>query len=255
MAENYLIEADDICVRYGTRWVLDHVSLAIPAGDFVTLVGPNGAGKTTLLKTMLGLVKPTHGTIRRTPDLRVGYLPQRVPWNETLPMPLERFLALGTQASKEECLAALEITGIPERRTAMLHDLSGGEMQRALLARALLRKPQLLVLDEPAQNLDIGGQVEFYALLDKLVATEGLAILMVSHDLHLVMARTKRVICLYHHICCQGAPESVANDPAFLDAVGRDMRDLVALYTHRHDHAHAAPTAHVSHDQCGHNHA
>lgn len=238
MSESFLIAAEDVCVRYGARWVLDHVSLSVPPGDFVTLVGPNGAGKTTLLKAMLGLVKPTHGVIRRTENLRVGYLPQRVPWNDALPMPLTRFLALGTNATKEECAEALATTGIVNLGGSMLRDLSGGEMQRALLARALLRKPQLLVLDEPAQNLDIGGQVEFYALLDKLVATQGLAILMVSHDLHLVMARTKRVVCLYHHICCQGAPESVANDPAFLDAVGRDMRDLVALYTHRHDHAH-----------------
>ncbi len=235
----FLIAAEDVCLRYGARWVLDHVSLEVRAGDFVTLVGPNGAGKTTLLKVMLGLVPTTHGAIRRAPGLRVGYLPQRVPWNETLPMPVSRFLALGTDATRAECAAVLEETGLRDVQHSMLQELSGGEMQRVLLARAILRRPQLLVLDEPAQNLDLGGQVEFYAVLDRIVREQNLAILMVSHDLHLVMARTKRVVCLYHHICCEGAPAAVAEDPAFLDAVGRDMRDLVALYTHRHDHTHA----------------
>lgn len=223
---NTLIELKEVSVHYDQRAILHKVSLAIKASEIVSLIGPNGAGKTTLIKVVLGLVKPGSGSVTRAPHNCVGYMPQRLVISPLLPLTVRDFLACVTEDAPaiDRWLARLRIQKIADQA---LQSLSGGEWQRVLLARSLLRKPTLLVLDEPAQSIDIAGQSEIYKLLAQVREEFGCAILLVSHDLHYVMQATDRVICFNHHICCQGTPLSVAQDPAFL-----------ALYTHKHDHSH-----------------
>ena len=218
--------------------MLHDVSLAIRAGEIVTLVGPNGAGKTTLLKILLGLEKPQHGEVTQAPGLRIGYVPQMFYPQPSLPLDARGFLKLyapNADARIETLAATLDIAGVLD---SPVHALSGGEQRRLLLARALLHQPQLLVLDEPTQGVDVAGQGDLYRLLKRLSAEQGFAVLMVSHDLYVVMAATQRVICLNHHICCEGAPAQVGADPAFVKLFGEDLSRQLAMYHHQHDHAH-----------------
>ncbi|WHI51188.1 zinc ABC transporter ATP-binding protein ZnuC [Microbulbifer sp. MLAF003] len=230
-----LITADSIALQLAGRQLLRDVSLELDQGEIVTLIGPNGAGKTTLLRLLLGLTKPTSGNIWRKKGLRIGYMPQRLHIDSSMPMSVERFLLLG-QASMTPLQAqeALDRVGAGLLLKANLANLSGGEMQRVLLARAASRKPQLLVLDEPTQGVDVSGQSELYQLIATLRDELGCGVLLVSHDLHLVMAATDRVLCLNQHICCHGHPEQVSRDPAYLELFG----DKVAPYTHQHNHQH-----------------
>jgi zinc transport system ATP-binding protein len=228
----FLISAKDISVIRQGKAVLDKVSLDINPGGFTTVVGPNGAGKTTLLKTVMGLVPCDGGTIRRRADLRIGYVPQRLDTDQAMPMTAKRFLTLRKKTKAAELETVIAETGTAGLLARALHELSGGEMQRLLMARALLGNPDLLVLDEPAQNLDVSGQLSLYALVDKIYAQRRLAVLMVSHDLHLVMSSTRHVVCLYHHISCQGQPRTITRDPAFRSVFGDDMARLMAVYAH-----------------------
>jgi len=244
-----IVSADHLSQRYQGRLVLDDVSLTLKEGDFITIIGPNGAGKSTLLKSLMGLITPETGTVTRNPKARIGYIPQRMEINPSLPMSVERFITLNktTPLSDDEGLGITPLLDKP------IHSLSGGEWQRVLLARALQDQPDAIILDEPAQNLDLSGQVQFYKTLDRLHQTRGLAILMVSHDLHMVMASTRQVVCLYHHICCSGAPQAVARDPEFAHLFGQDMAAMMAVYQHDHDHDHH-DHHHDHHDHHHHNH-
>lgn len=237
LAPALLLEAQDISVQDGNRQLLQHVSLAIHAGEIVTLIGPNGAGKTTLVKALLGLIPLASGTVRHAQDLRVGYMPQQLHLNPLLPITVQRFLRQ-TGASSAAIAAALDDTGVRNLQHQSLHTVSGGELQRVLLARALLRKPQWLVLDEPAQGVDIQGQAELYRLIAELRSRYQCGVLMVSHDLHLVMAATDTVICLNQHICCQGHPAHVSQHPEYLQLFGKQIAQDIAVYTHHHDHDH-----------------
>jgi len=243
-----IVSADHLSQRYQGRLVLDDVSLTLKEGDFITIIGPNGAGKSTLLKSLMGLITPESGTVTRNPKARIGYIPQRMEINPSLPMSVERFITLNktTPLSDDEGLGITPLLDKP------IHSLSGGEWQRVLLARALQDQPDAIILDEPAQNLDLSGQVQFYKTLDRLHQTRGLAILMVSHDLHMVMASTRQVVCLYHHICCSGAPQAVARDPEFAHLFGQDMAAMMAVYQHDHDHDHH--DHHHHHHDHGHDH-
>jgi zinc transport system ATP-binding protein len=235
---DFLIEADNISVTRRGNKILDSVSLAIRPGEFTTIVGPNGAGKTVLLHVLMGLSKPTRGTVTRRAGVKIGYMPQRFAPEQTMPVTVRRFLMLAkgvTQAQAGEALGLVKASSFADRP---LHVLSGGELQRVLLARALMHKPDLLVLDEPAQNLDVGGSLAFYRLLEDIYKTHGCAILMVSHDLHMVMSSSGRVICLYHHICCSGTPETVAQQPEFAALFGHDLGRMMSLYQHHHTHTH-----------------
>lgn len=235
MSDSPLLVLKHVSLKHHQQSLLDDVSLSLSARQIMTIIGPNGAGKSTLIKIALGLIKPDSGTVFRQPNLRIGYMPQRLSLNPLMPLSVERFLAM---ANTRNIDTALERTGISHLRKRPLHDISGGETQRVLLSRALLSDPDLLVLDEPAQGVDINGQTELYELINQLRDSLGCAVLMVSHDLHWVMAQTDTVICLNQHICCHGHPEHVSNDPAYLSLFGRRHAEAVALYQHDHDHQH-----------------
>jgi zinc transport system ATP-binding protein len=233
-----LIELSGVHVAFGRRIALADVSLAVAPGEIVTVIGPNGAGKTTLLRVALGLQRPQAGRVQRRDGLRVGYLPQRFSIDETLPLSVQRFLTL-VPGGRVHLRAALALVGAAHLLDLPVQTLSGGELQRVLLARALLREPELLVLDEPVQGVDIGGQAELFALIRRIRDERRCGVLLVSHDLHLVMAATDRVVCLNHHVCCSGHPEAVSRDPAYRALFGAAI-DGFALYAHRHDHRHDA---------------
>ncbi len=235
---NVLIEAKRINVLKRKKYILKDVSISIGERDFITVIGPNGAGKSMLLKCLLGFQRADAGTIERSKGLKIGYMPQHLSFQRSMPITVGRFLRLRKRIDVSQLQRILHETNIAQLVTRPVSVLSGGELQRVLLARSLLNDPELLVLDEPAQNLDISGQLAFYKLLEKIYASRPLSILMVSHDLHLVMASTKQVVCLFHHICCSGEPQAVTKDPEFISLFGRDMAKMVAVYQHSHNHIH-----------------
>lgn len=235
-----LIGARGIGKRFGKRSVLAGVDIAVHRGEIVTLIGPNGAGKTTLLRILLGLMTPDSGIVERKADLRLGYMPQRVEIDPLLPLPVSRFLELGRQADRGALVAALEEVHALHVLDSPVQEISGGELRRVLLARALLRDPELLVLDEPVQGVDVIGQGDLFRLIVALRERRGCGVLMVSHDLHLVMAATDTVLCLNGHVCCTGHPETVRSHPEYIALFGARDADALALYTHRHDHVHDA---------------
>lgn len=212
--------------------------LAIHTREIVTLIGPNGAGKTTLLRCLLGLEAPDYGTIARAPGLRIGYVPQHFTLPPAMPIRVADFLALYAPKPMPESAALAHTLGIATLLTRPMAALSGGELRRVLLMRALLSQPHLLVLDEPTAGVDVAGQGEFYRLIRSLSQQLGIAVLMVSHDLHVVMAATDRVVCLNHHVCCEGSPQHVGGDAAFRRLFGDALADQLALYHHHHTHQH-----------------
>jgi zinc transport system ATP-binding protein len=231
-----LIAADGLSVNAGGAHILDRVSLAVHPREIVTLIGPNGSGKTTLLKALLGLM-PSEGTIERRPGLRIGYVPQQFGRDASMPVTVAGFLTLFAPAKAAE--AALARVGIAQARSRQLSALSGGELARALLARAIAGRPDLLVLDEPLSGVDVSGEAALYHLIAEIRDEIGCGVLLVSHDLHVVMAQSDRVICLNRHICCEGDAHSVVRDPAFVELFGARAAGELALYAHHHDHAHA----------------
>ena len=256
-----LLKLDNISVRLGDRLILDRVTLDQRRGEIVTVIGPNGAGKSTLIRAALGLIKPVNGTIARAPALRIGYMPQRLNIDPSLPLTVMRFMRLGG-ADRAGAMRALGEVGVSDLHGQPLQRISGGELQRVLLARALLRDPDLLVLDEPVQGVDVSGQTALYELIADVRTRHHCGVLMVSHDLHWVMARTDHVICLNQHICCEGHPEQVGSDPAYRALFGEHAGG-VALYQHHHNHHHdlhgsviaAHPHAGCNHSDDEHSHA
>jgi zinc transport system ATP-binding protein len=233
-----LVTLENIIVAFGQRRVLSDISLNLRAGKILTLLGPNGAGKSTLVRAVLGLVAPDSGMIKREKNLRIGYVPQKLHLDATLPLTVGRFMRLRPGARKEEIVPALKRVQAAHLVDAPMQKLSGGETQRVLLARALLNSPQLLVLDEPTQGVDVNGQVALYNLIDELRKELDCAVLMVSHDLHLVMAKTDEVLCLNHHICCSGTPEVVSMHPEFISMFGHRGAEQLGIYRHNHNHRH-----------------
>lgn len=232
-----LVWLRDVAVAFGGRTVLSGIDCEVRPREILTLIGPNGAGKTTLVRVMLGLLRPSRGRVRRLSGVRIGYVPQRLHIEATLPLSVRDFLALGQRCGRAEYQRALDEVGVGGLIDSPVQQVSGGEMQRISLARALLRRPDLLVLDEPAQGVDIGGQRELYRLIADLRERRGCAVVLVSHDLHLVMAATDRVICLNGHVCCEGEPMAVSADPEYRRLFGAAEQDF-AVYPHRHDHRH-----------------
>ncbi|SDH33548.1 zinc transport system ATP-binding protein [Pseudomonas benzenivorans] len=240
-----LIRLAGVGVSFAGQSVLQDVQLSVQPGEIVTLIGPNGAGKTTLVRAVLGLLTPTSGSVWRKPRLRIGYMPQKLHVDPTLPLSVLRFLRLVPGVKRAAAAAALAEVGAEQVIDSPLQSISGGELQRVLLARALLREPELLVLDEPVQGVDVAGQAELYRLITRLRDRHGCGVLMVSHDLHLVMSTTDQVVCLNRHVCCSGHPEQVSSDPAFVELFGQDAKSL-AIYHHHHDHEHDLHGAVVS---------
>ncbi|CCG87506.1 zinc ABC transporter ATP-binding protein ZnuC [Erwinia piriflorinigrans] len=233
-----LIALEKISVNFGQRQVLSNVSLSLEPGRILTLLGPNGAGKSTLVRVVLGLTAPTSGIVQRPVQLRIGYVPQKIHLDATLPLSVGRFMQLRPGVKHSDILPALKRVQAAHLLEYPLQKLSGGEMQRVLLARALLNQPQLLVLDEPTQGVDVNGQVALYDLIDQLRRELNCGVLMVSHDLHLVMAKTDEVLCLNHHICCSGTPEVVSQHPEFISMFGSRGAEQLAIYRHNHNHRH-----------------
>ncbi len=241
-----LVTLENLSVRYGARKVLSHVSLRVDAGEIVTIVGPNGSGKTSLLRAIIGAVKPAKGRVVHGPQVKIGYVPQKLHIDETLPITVARFLKLPGGVTPPEITQALTQAGVPDLANAQLSQLSGGQFQRVLLARALIGKPDLLLLDEATQGLDQRGSASFYQQIESVRRDTGCAVLMISHELHVVMSASDRVICLNGHVCCEGTPDVVASAPEYRALFGTGTGGALALYRHEHDHhhdhAHTAPS-------------
>jgi len=234
-----LVTLKQVSLRFGEKLVLDRVDLAIDRGKAVTLVGLNGSGKSTLVRVVLELIRADSGQVWRRPGLRVGYTPQRFKPDPTLPMTVKRFASLGG-ADAKRVRAGLGEVGAEALIESPVAALSGGELQRVMLARALVRDPDLLVLDEPMSGIDMTGQAELYQLIATIRDRRGCGVLLVSHDLHLVMAATDTVVCLNHHVCCTGQPQAVLRDPAFVSLFGDLAAQSLAIYRHAHDHYHGS---------------
>lgn len=239
-----LVETHGLGVHLGGRQVLDHVDLSIAPGEIVTIVGPNGSGKSTLLRTLVGAARPSSGKVIRAPGLRIGYVPQKLHIDPTLPMTVGRFLNLPRHHGRNETRHALEEAGLPDLASQQMASLSGGQFQRVLLARALMERPDLLILDEATQGLDQPGSAAFYRKIEDVRQVTGCAVLMVSHELHVVMSASDRVICLNGHVCCEGKPEAVAQAEEYRAIFGTGTGGALALYRHDHDHDHDATCAH-----------
>ncbi len=243
-----LVNVNNLSVNLGGHAALSHVDFSISAGEIVTVIGPNGSGKSTLMRAIIGALPPTSGGIKRADDLRIGYVPQKLQIDASLPMTVSRFLSLPRRRSAPDTQSALAAAGVDDIGARQIVDLSGGQLQRVLLARALLDQPNLLILDEATQGLDQPGAASFYRQIEDVRARLGCAVLMVSHDLHVVMAASDRVICLNGHVCCHGTPDIVASAPEYRALFGSGTQGALALYRHDHNHRHDET---CSHDHSG----
>lgn len=263
-----LVDVAGAGVKRDGRWLVEGVDLSIRRGEIVTMIGPNGSGKSTTAKLVTGVLKPSAGTVSRRTGLRVGYVPQKLAIDWTMPLTVRRLMTLTGRYGPGEIAGALEATGVSHLAEAEVQHLSGGEFQRALLARAMIRKPDLLVLDEPVQGVDFSGEVALYNLIGQIRDETQCGILLISHDLHVVMAATDTVICLNGHVCCRGSPESVARSPEYLSLFGARAANALAVYQHHHDHTHlpdgrvleadgrvVGAHEHEGHSHHGHDHA
>ncbi|SLN19423.1 Zinc import ATP-binding protein ZnuC [Aquimixticola soesokkakensis] len=247
-----LLSTRDLTVQFEGLPVLQNVSLDIARGEIVTVVGPNGSGKSTLLKALLGTVPPESGSVQRAPAISIGYVPQKLALDASLPISVARFLSLPKRQSAARIAAQLDRVGVAGLQSHPMQGLSGGQFQRVLLARALLMSPDLLILDEATQGLDQPGVARFYRLIEEVRRDMGCAVLMVSHDLHVVMSASDRVICLNGHVCCQGTPHVVRSAPEYRALFGLGTEGTLALYQHEHDHAHDAEGTHIHGPDCAH---
>ena len=233
-----LIEITNLKVRYGSKIVLQNMNLSVADGEIVTIVGPNGSGKTTLFKAIIGTAPISTGKVKLRSNLKIGYVPQQLIIDQSLPITVERFLKVAQKTTANALEKALNLVGVEDILKFQMNNLSGGELQRVLLARALIAQPDVLLLDEATRGLDQPGVAAFYRMVDDIRKNTDCAVLMISHDLHVVMSASDRVICLNGHICCEGAPDSVASSPEYHALFGSDVDGTFALYRHHHDHNH-----------------
>ncbi len=222
----------------GSRRLVHGVNLSVSRGEIVTIVGPNGSGKSTTIKAILGILKPQTGYVSIASGVKIGYVPQKLEINDSMPLTVDRFMRLTYRHADAEIDAALATTGVLHLKKRELSRLSGGEFQRVLIARAMAAKPDVLVLDEPVQGVDFNAELEIYHLIGELRRSHQCGVLLVSHDLHIVMAETDTVICMNGHVCCSGSPQVVTNSPEFRDLFGARGAEALAVYRHHHDHNH-----------------
>ena len=244
-----LVKLENAAFRRGDAQVLHGIDFSISAREIVTIVGPNGSGKSTLLQGIIGAIALASGRLSRAPGLRIGYVPQRLTIDPNLPLSVARFLRLDRPSPVSGEMA--ERVGITHLMTRAMAELSGGQLQRVLLARAAQNTPQLLLLDEPTQGLDQPGTAAFYQLIAELRDSLDCAVIMVSHDLHGVMSASDRVVCLNGHICCQGAPAVVSEAPEYRELFGHGSKGALALYQHEHDHDHHGHHSGHAHEETG----
>lgn len=249
-----LVSLNNAGMWRGGRWLVRGVSFTVRRGEIVTLIGPNGAGKSTSAKMAIGVSKPDEGSVRRAPDLKTAYVPQKINIDHALPLTVKRLMTLTGPLSRRDIDEALDSVGIAHLAGAEVQNLSGGEFQRALLARAVARKPDLLVLDEPVQGVDYSGEIALYELISEIRRRQGCGVLLISHDLHVVMAATDTVVCLNGHVCCTGTPEAVSSSEAYQTLFGARAMGALALYRHEHDHTHLPDGRVKSVDGAGHTH-
>lgn len=229
---------ENIGLKIDGQQIIDKVSLRLNKGEITTLIGPNGGGKTSIARILLGVLKPTSGVIKKDSNIKIGYMPQKITVDKTIPLTVADFLKLSTHkiifdTHIESLIARLKLENILQKQ---IHDLSGGQMQKVLFLRSIISKPDLLVLDEPTQYMDIAATEEFYQIIDEIRKDQKCAILLISHDLHMVMQKTDFVFCVNHHVCCHGSPESVNQHPEYLSLFGN--KGALAIYQHHHDHKH-----------------
>ena len=237
--QNILVKLKQAGLRINNKWLVKDVSLQIEKGKIVTLIGPNGSGKSTTAKIALGIYKKIDGEVEKYTD-KVGYVPQKISVDWTLPLRVHDFMVLTENLKEEDINEALSLTGVTHLKNKNLGDLSGGEFQRVLLARAISKKPELLVLDEPVQGVDFSGEIALYELIKKISDELNCGILLISHDLHTVMTATDHVVCLNGHVCCSGSPVDVAKDKNYKELFGERSSQLLSIYEHDHDHVHTA---------------
>lgn len=233
-----LISAQNMSLHHGRQIVLRDVDFSIEKGEIITIVGPNGSGKSTLLRALIGALKPGEGTLTRSSTLRIGYVPQKLHIDGALPITVRRFLNIPKRVDAKTVADALSSAGVKDQAEIQMAHLSGGQFQRVLLARALLNRPNLLILDEATQGLDQPGSAAFYRQIEDVRRDLGCAVVMVSHDLHVVMAASDRVLCLNVHVCCEGTPDIVASAPEYRALFGSGTQGALALYRHEHTHDH-----------------
>jgi zinc transport system ATP-binding protein len=241
-----LVSLNNVGIRRNGRWLVRGIDFSVSRGEIVTLIGPNGSGKSTSAKAAIGVLKPDEGSVSRAAGLKVGYVPQKLAVDWTLPLTVKRLMTLTGPLPERDITAALEAAGMAHMLDAEVQHLSGGEFQRALMARAIARKPDLLVLDEPVQGVDFSGEIALYDLIKSIRNSTGCGILLISHDLHVVMAETDTVICLNGHVCCRGTPQAVSRSPEYVRLFGSRAAQSLAVYSHDHDHTHL-PDGRVQH--------
>lgn len=242
-----LIETQHLSLAYHGNVVLRDVNFTLMPGEIVTIVGPNGSGKSSLMRALIGALRPVKGKVHRKKNLKIGYVPQKLAIDGTLPLTVTRFLNLPKKMPASDISDALTVAGVPTVADRQMIGLSGGQFQRVLLARALLNKPEVLILDEATQGLDQPGAASFYQQIEEVRRRTGCAVLMVSHDLHVVMAASDRVLCINGHVCCEGAPEIVASAPEYRALFGTGTQGALALYRHEHSHGPDCDHTHDAH--------
>ena len=236
--KNILVELHKAGFKQNNKWLVEGVSLKVEKGKIVTLIGPNGSGKSTTAKIALGIYKNIEGTVEKYTN-KIGYVPQKISIDWTLPLRVYDFMLLTEEISDEAIDEALALTGVTHLKDKNLGSLSGGEFQRVLIARAISKKPELLVLDEPVQGVDYTGEIALYELIKKISDTLNCGILLISHDLHTVMTATDHVVCLNGHVCCSGSPMDVAKNNEYKTLFGEQASQILSVYEHKHDHVHS----------------
>jgi len=237
-SEDILVKLNNVGFRQNKKWLVEGVSLEVKKGKIITLIGPNGSGKSTTAKIALGIYKDIEGNVEKHTN-KVGYVPQKITIDWTLPLRVKDFMILTEVLKEEEIDDALSLTGVMHLKNKNLGNLSGGEFQRVLLARAISKKPELLVLDEPVQGVDYTGEIALYELIKKISDTLNCGILLISHDLHTVMTATDHVVCLNGHVCCSGTPKDVVKNNEYKSLFGDRASQILSIYEHKHDHVHS----------------